>query len=317
MYLIQKTFAAFSVLIFLSAVGPALAQDAETEVDEIIVEARLSGAPTWEVTRGGSTLLLVGAIQALPKDLGWRPDALERVAARADRVLFSQSVDVSPWDIMRMIWRSRTLTRLPGRTTSADYLAPEWQARLDAVEARHDEDFSTTSFFVTASGLMFNVTGLRRDRGLAADEVVRRTARRGRTPSERVGRVRGDEVIDDLLQMPPERWTPCIQKAIAAAEAGEEGMLGRAQAWRRFDVPGVMDSALEDALSSCWPWGDPEYGERLRGEWNAAVTGALAQDGVTLAVAPLRVLAEPDGVLDTLKAEGFEIVGPAWKSTDD
>jgi hypothetical protein len=47
------------------------------------------------------------------------------------------------------------------------------------------------------------------------------------------------------------------------------------------------------------------------------VTGALSQDGVTLAVAPLRVLAEPDGVLDTLEAEGFEIVGPAWKSTRD
>jgi hypothetical protein len=247
MNIFQKTFAAFGVLMTLVAASPALAQ--ETEVDEIIVEARLSGAPTWEVTRGGSTLLLVGAIQALPKDLGWRPDALERVAARADRVLFSQSVDVSPWDVMRMIWRSRTLTRLPDRTTSADYLAPEWQARLDAVEARHDEDFSTTSFFLTASGLMFNVTGLRRDRGLAADEVVRRTARRGRTPSERVGRVRGDEVIDDLLEMPPERWTPCIQKANSAAEAGEAGMLGRAQAWRRFDVPGVMNSALEDALS--------------------------------------------------------------------
>jgi len=30
--------------------------------------------------------------------------------------------------------------------------------------------------------------------------------------------------LDDLLEMPPERWVPCIEKAITAAEAGEEGI---------------------------------------------------------------------------------------------
>ena len=32
------------------------------------------------------------------------------------------------------------------------------------------------------------------------------------------------------------------------------------------------------------------------------------------AVAQLRVLAEPDGVLDGLEAQGYEIEGPAWKA---
>ena len=41
---------------------------------------------------------------------------------------------------------------------------------------------------------------------------------------------------------------------------------------------------------------------------------ALGEPGVTMAVAQLRVLAEPDGVLDTLQAQGYEIEGPAWKS---
>ncbi|MNU11042.1 hypothetical protein D3C72_2585940 [compost metagenome] len=41
---------------------------------------------------------------------------------------------------------------------------------------------------------------------------------------------------------------------------------------------------------------------------------ALAEPGVTMAVAQLRVLAEPDGVLDTLVAQSYEIEGPAWKA---
>ena len=288
------------------------AQDEATEVDEVIVEVRRSGAPTWEVTRGGSTLLLVGAIQALPKSLDWRADALERAAERADRVLYSQAVSISPGDILRLIWRSRTLTRMPRGKTSADYLTPEWNSRLIALDAMTRDDLTEQSFFSTASELMFGLTRLNRNRGASVEDAVRQTARRGRTPSQRIGEVRGDAVIEDLLTMPPESWVPCIQLAIVAGEAGEAGMLERAAAWRRFDIPTVMDSPLETALSQCWPWGDPDWGITLRGQWLTGAEEALAQDGTTLAVAPLRVLAESGGLLDTLKARGFEIVGPAW-----
>lgn len=290
------------------------AQDAEaTEVDEVVVEARRSGAPTWEVTRGGSTVLLVGAIQALPKSLDWRADALERAAERADRVLYSQAVALSPGDILRILWRRGTLTRLPRGKTSADYLAPEWQARLVALDALTRDDLTRQSFFSTSSELLFGLTRLNRDRGPSVEDSVRRTARRGRTPSQRIGEVRGDAVIEDLLTMPPETWVPCVQLAIGAAEAGEPGMLERAAAWRRFDVPTVMESPLELALSQCWPWGDPDWGLQLRAQWLTGVEDALAQDGTTLAVVPLRVLAESGGLLDALEARGFEIVGPAWK----
>jgi hypothetical protein len=292
----------------------AVGQDAEvTQVDDVVVEARRSGAPTWEVTRGGSTLLLVGAIQALPKSLDWRADALERAAGRADRVLYSQAVALSPGDILRILWRQGTLTRLPRGKTSADYLSPDWQARLVVLDAKTRDDLMRQSFFSTSAELMFGLTSLRRNQGPSVEDAVRRTARRGRTPSQRIGEIRGDVVIEDVLTMPPEAWVPCVQLAIVAAEAGEPGMLERAAAWRRFDVPAVMESPLEVALTECWPWGDPEWGALLRSQWLAGAEGALAQDGTTLAVVPLRVLAEPNGLLDTLEARGFEIIGPVWK----
>jgi len=305
----------FAFCLFM-AVTPAVAvaQDAEvTQVDDVVVEARRSSAPTWEVTRGGSTLLLVGAIQALPKSQEWRPDALERAAERSDRVLYSHAANVSPADIFRLIWRSGTLTRMPRGKSAADYLAPEWNQRLVALDALTRDDLQRQSFFLTRTELLFGLTKLDRDQGPSVEDAVRRAARRGRTPSQRISEVRGDEILDALLLLPPESWVTCIQLGIVAAEAGEAGMLERAAAWRRFDVPTVMESPLEIAMTECWPWGDPKWGALLRSQWLAGAEGALAQDGTTLAVVPLRVLAEPNGLLDTLEARGFEIIGPVWK----
>ena len=74
-----------------------------------------------------------------------------------------------------------------------------------------------------------------------------------------------------------------------------------------------MANPLEVALARCWPWADEELGTELRGQWTDAIYGATDAEGVTLAVVPLRVLAEPDGVLDQLERRGLGIAGPAWR----
>ena len=61
----------------------AQAADQAVQVEDIIVTARRSGAPMWEVTQGDRTLILVGAITP-PRELDWRPDALEATRERLD-----------------------------------------------------------------------------------------------------------------------------------------------------------------------------------------------------------------------------------------
>src|SRR5690606_9207840 len=113
----------------LGAPAQAQAQDASampvTTVDEIIVSARRTEAPIWEVTRGDSTLILVGAISGVPRDVEWRPEALEAATRRSQRILFPQEGRASVADVLRLIWRIRTVATLPRGTTTADYLAPE------------------------------------------------------------------------------------------------------------------------------------------------------------------------------------------------
>src|SRR5690606_39215230 len=89
-----------------------------TTVEEVVVLARRSGAPMWTVNRGDSTLILVGAITGIPRDLSWRPDDLEAAAARAQQILTPQEGRASFSDVLRVIWRIRTIARMPrGQTT--------------------------------------------------------------------------------------------------------------------------------------------------------------------------------------------------------
>lgn len=288
-------------------------EEAASEVEPIVVTARRSGAPMWTVTAGDSTVLLVGAIDGVPRSVAWRPDALEAATLRADRILLGTGVEGSLSDVLRLIWRSRTLTRLPDGRTSADYLSPEWEARLDALEARYRVDHSRKSFLFSSRDLLTDQLDFDRDTADDAGDVVRRAARKARIPLQAVTGGRGDQLVEDLLTAPPERLVPCMQAAIEATEAGAGPVQQRGEDWTRFRVRAVLDSPLEKALGRCWPWGDPTIGPQLRAAWIGGIDKALAEPGVTMAVAPLNLMGGEDGVLDRLKAKGLEVSGPDWR----
>lgn len=301
-----------SLFLFATPVV-ATAQEAESNVDEVLVLARRSGAPMWIIEQGGHTLILVGSLQGMPRDLQWSPDDLEAAAARSDRILFPPEGRASPMDLLRIMWRIRTIGWLPGDTTTADYLSPEVQARLEAaMSGERNDNWRTQSLLMLGIDLLQEKAGYDRG-GRDAVDVVRRASQRARVPGQPVGIVRGDELVESLISSPPVTHAPCLEASLAAAEAGKDEFRNRANAWRRFNVAAVVASPLDRALFQCWPWGDPAIGPQLKTAWLTAIEGTLTQDGVTLAVAPTRLLAEPGGLLDDLDARGFEIEGPNWR----
>ena len=297
----------------------AIAQTAQepeaTTVEEVVVLARRSGAPMWTVTRGDSTLILVGAITGIPRDLEWRPDDLEAAAARSQLILTPQEGRASVTDLLRVIWRIRTIARMPRGQTSADWLTPEWQARLDGIMAGEgNQDWRGKSLLILGFDLMQDKAGYTGRRGGDdAMDVVRRAARRARVEARPVGTVRGDELIDSLIEAPQSAHVPCVEAAIAAAEQGPDAARQRAEHWRARRVADVVASPIDRALNECWPWGDPEIAPQLHQQWAAAIETSLISPGVTMGVAPIRLLAEEGGVLDGLEARGFEVVGPEWR----
>ncbi len=294
------------------AMAQTPAQDEQVDtVDEVVVVARRAGAPMWEISSGDSTVILVGAISGVPRDFVWRPEALEEATRRSQRILYPTVGEASLSDVFRLMWRIRTISRLPQGTTSADYLPPELQARLEALMAGEGEAWRTKSFVGLSFDLMEMAGRERRSSGAA--DAVKRAARAARIPGEPIGTVRGDELVEGLISDPPAQYIPCVAAAITAAEQGPEGAQARLDAWRSLRVPDVLATGLDLAYDQCWPSGDPEIAPLVREQWREATQAALTQPGVTMGVASLRILAEPGGVLDQLAAEGLDVRGPDWK----
>lgn len=313
----SHVLAVSALVLGLSLGAPARAQDPTpvTTVDEIVVTARRAGAPMWTVRQDDRTLILVGEIKEAPRGFEWRAQALEDAAGRADRILFPQEGRASPADFMRLIWRIRTIGFLPEGRTTSDYLDVVDQARLDALMAEEKSDrWRRLSLLMIAIDLMNEKAGGDASRPVGVAAAVRKAARKAGTPIRPIGVVRGDEVVEALIVAPPAGHVPCLRAALAAAEEGADATARRAEAWRGLRVAEVMASPVDQAFDRCWPWGDPEIGPRVRSEWTTALEQALTELGVTMAVVPLRALAEPDGVLDALVAQGYEIEGPEWKA---
>ncbi|MBV7265287.1 TraB/GumN family protein [Erythrobacter sp. WH131] len=267
----------------------------------------------WTIYTETGTVVLVGEIRAVPKSTPWQPDRLEEATGEAQRVIIRSQPKISPGDIFRLIFRGGRFTKLPDKTVAADYLDAAQLERLAALEAEYDKDYSRGSFLMTAFDLLARRLDFDDDTGDDATDIVREAAEDADVPIERPARFRGEDLLDNLAEAEPESHIPCLEAAMTATEAGQSIIEARGDDWRRLDVPAVMANPLEIALGQCWPWADRQLGEEIRGIWSDAIENAARSDGTTLAVVPLRVLAEQDGVLDELENRGFEIGGPNWR----
>jgi TraB/PrgY/gumN family len=305
----------FAALALAICAAPALAQttdESETQ-NAIVVTAQRSGAPMWTIDTPTGTIILVGELRAIPKTTPWQPDRLKDATAQASRVILGARPKISPGDVLRLIFSGSKFTKLPDKTVASEYLTPAQWARLEALGTAHEEDYARQSFLLTSFEMLRKELRFNRDTGDDASDVVSKAADKANVPVTRAGTLRGEDIIDNLADAPPTAHIPCLTAAMDAVEAGPDIVDKRASDWRRFNIPGVMANPLESALGQCWPWADETLGGELRTIWVDQITAAQGQTGVTLAVVPLRVLAESDGVLDRLEAQGLDIAGPAWK----
>lgn len=305
----------FLGLLCLAALIPtvATAQDDAASENSIVVTAQRSGAPMWTIDTPTGTIILVGEIRAIPKTTPWQPDRLKDATGQAQRVILGTRPKISPGDILRLMFSGSKFTKLPKKTVASDYLDDAQRARLEALGEAHKEDYARQSFLFTSFEMLRKELRFNRDTADDASDVVSKAADKANVPTTRAATLRGEDIIDNLADAPPAAHIPCLTAAMDALEAGPDIVEQRASDWRRYDIPAVMANPLEQALGQCWPWADETLGSELRTIWVDNITAAQGQPGVTLAVVPLRVLAETDGVLDRLSAQGLDISGPAWK----
>lgn len=294
---------------------PVLAQtpaepDQVDTLADIVVTARRSGAPVWRIGGEQTRVIVVGSILGVPADTPWRPEALEAAVTQADQVILSQTATMSLGDFFRM---RRARARLPEGKTVSDYLTPDWQARLAALERTYRQDYSRRGLVWIASDLTGDRLRYRPGTGPSADSVVRAAARKAGRPVREVGDLDARH-IDNSIAAPDATQRACLTASILANEAGTQAVRARGEAWTRQNVPAVLANPVEQARDRCNWFADDVLRAAGRQQWSQAATDALGLDQTTMMVIPLTVAAEPGGVLDQFEAFGLTVEGPPWKA---
>ncbi len=306
-----KSMMLFAAMAGLALGLPAAAQDdPTTALEDIVVVARRSGAPVWRIHDGDSTVILVGSARSIPRDIVWRPEALEAAVQQADAIVMSQSATMSLGDFMRL---RRAKARLPQGTTVADYLDVEQQGRLQRLGVNYRRDYSERGLVAIAEDLLNRRLAYGRANGPSAESVIRATARKANKTSVLVGDMDGHHV-DEAVAVPDQGQVPCLAAAMSAAEAGRHGVVLRASSWARQDVPTLLATPLEQALDRCAWFADGELRRQGRAQWSQALVDALAAPKTTLMVMFVTIAAEPGGVLDQAEARGLDVSGPDWRA---
>jgi hypothetical protein len=293
----------------LIAAMPALAQEPDADrVEDVVVTAARSGAPIWRIDTPGGEVILVGSIPAIQADVRWRPAPLASAVSRADRIIMSQTATMSLGDYMRL---RRNRARLPEGVSLEDVIEPDARTRLAVLEVRFRRNYTGRGLTYIAQDLL-NRLDYEDDVGPSVSGAVERAASDNNREVVRVGDLNA-RAADENVVTPDATHRQCLDAAIRAAEDGDAGIVRRSAAWAAADIPGVLNSPLQQALDRCAFFGDGALQQEARVQWRDALSTALTQDGVTMIVASVPVVAEPSGLLDQAVAAGFTVTGPAWR----
>jgi hypothetical protein len=300
--------------IALASAAPAQdGADDRAQVEEIVVIGQRSGVPLWTVRGDTTTLVLVGSIEGVSKTTHWNPAALTEALRKADRVTFPQShaFTASPFALIGWLAKWKKMASLPEDQPLGSIAGPETMRRLASLRTRGAvrADYATRHPLHLADDIRDRAKG-DVDFGRTAADHVRRVAKEDKLVRVPIERSKAKPLVKDLFASQPQEHLPCLEAAIALAEAGPGEVQARSDAWAARRVPDVLASPADKLSPACWPTAVvAEPATELVEEMKLL----LADPQVTVAVLHLRTLAESGGVLDGLAAAGFDIQGPAWK----
>ena len=307
---------------------PAGAAAAPPALEEIEVSAEAPGPQLWKVTRpsesGAHALWILGTLQPLPKDLRWRSREVAGILDHSQELILggvNVSADIGPITALRLYLQWRRVRVNPDNQTLALILPPPLYARLDAVRARYDRNDREIERYQPMFAAARLFARAMRNARLSDDTSVQKTV-------EKLARARHLEIqrikleIDDprgLLTLisatPQQAQITCLQTTLAHLETDVETIRQRAQAWATGDVDALrkLPELSEDA--ACWAMVSNaprirELAERARGAWVEAVRASLEHNSGTLALQSIDRLLGADGLLETLRAQGYTIAGP-------
>jgi uncharacterized protein YbaP (TraB family) len=293
-------------------------------MDEITVVGERPGPRLWKVTRGDHVLWLLGTLNHLPTSLRWRSAEVEGVIRQSQQVLASTpdvSAGLGPIGTIRLYFQWRRSEKDPDKTTLKDWVPAPLYARFELIKQRydpHDRELEQLRPSIAALRLYEHAiaaSGLT-SRDEAEREVLRLAERRHVPIRHAAFRVEDPAAaLREISALPPSVEVSCLETTVRRIETDLATMQERALAWSVGDVDRLRHLNFDDQREACLSAlsGAPRIKalvDRAEAAWELEAQAALEMQPVSLAIAPIYILLQPDGPLAKFRAEGFTVEGP-------
>lgn len=277
-----------------------------TQVGELVV--RPPGPAWWTVSKGPRRVHILGIFGQFPAGMEWSKATLDRRLNNADRVITPPMLSGSSLGLP---------PNLPRVTLPADL-----QRRIQRLApALGKADARYLGVSTVEAGLLL-ATDFRARLGVAPgviiDQVATEARRRGRTIAP-AGVISADLYAAQLKATSPEASVACLEAALAEVEGGSPPFKDAVEAWAAGDVRGALDAPRSMERCTFALPGQADLRRRATELQVAAIAKALDRPAPasrqvrdTLAVVNLRTLLADGGVLDQLRAKGYEIASPQF-----
>src|SRR5882762_6966848 len=200
-----------------------------------------------------------------------------------------------------------------------DVLPAELHARFAVQRAKYTGDPNKWERFrplIVAAFLQqaaFHQVGLSTRLDLGA--AMRTLAKKHHARVEEIKIAGVSDVMEALKTLPPATENACVAASLVTVESDLPRLVDRAQAWASGNIERIQKLREPAEVDACRAALDSGVGAaeliaRIRRTWASTIEKYLQHAGVTLVVLNMDLLLEPGGVLDELRAQGYDVDAP-------
>jgi uncharacterized protein YbaP (TraB family) len=314
-----KTFIAALLLSGSLMTAGRADEPAPPPLDEIVVTSERTGPGMWHVHRGAANVWILGSISPLPRDITWRSKQVEFVLESSSQVLVQKPIEISIPRVLWMLIVDRKLLMVGGGKRLKDVMPADLHARFDSQRSNVTDEkdkweryrpIIAAAFLQQAAFHQVNLS-MRLDLGAA----LRVLAKKHGVRLEEVKVAGVSDMLEGLKTMSAATERTCVEASLSIIESGLPRLVDRAQAWAVGDVERIKDLSELKEVDACRTALDGGKGafdviERIRQTWLESLQRYLQSPGTTIAVVNSDMLLERGGLLDELRAKGYEIDAP-------
>ncbi len=282
-----------------------------SDAAEIQIHPHQIGPVLWKLTKGDSTIWVLGVLPAQFERTRWDDTRLRRVM-RGSRVMI---IPASATGDEAALALSEKMAQLPAGQHLADVVSPAVYDRFRRTVTHEDLplDEYTSLRPKPAGDILYRNVIAKRSLDISMPEYIAHMAQKQKVPVRRAGQVDASVLVNRLSNLDAAAGEACLVNYLDGIDYDETVFPKVIEAWGKGDIKTVTQNYQDQPYLTC-DLANPDSAAFIQSYAVDMMVDALGEQlqmpGKSMAVVEISDLLRKDGVLDKLRAQGVEVTSP-------